>query len=105
MTCACQFFSPCPSTNTTSTSQVLCECGHKPCYHLATRNYTVYRQELEALTKKVFTLEQDVRQLKGAGRAFESRSVGFVIGGERDRGLGIEGRRGRGQDFYNFRGN
>ena len=61
MTCACQGYS---QDLITPNAQALCDCGHKPCYHLATRSQTVYREELEGLTKKVFIMEQDVKRMR-----------------------------------------
>jgi len=61
MTCACQGYS---QDMVTPTVHALCDCGHKPCYHLATRSQTVYREELEGLTKKVYIMEQDVKRMR-----------------------------------------
>jgi hypothetical protein len=61
MQCACQGYS---EDTTIPNAKALCECGHKPCYHLATRSQTVYREELEALTKKVYKMEQDVKRMR-----------------------------------------
>ncbi|KAE9366835.1 hypothetical protein N431DRAFT_471868 [Stipitochalara longipes BDJ] len=61
MTCACQGYS---QDVVTPNAHALCGCGHKPCYHLATRSQTVYREEVEALTKKVYLMEQDVKRMR-----------------------------------------
>ncbi|PMD33871.1 hypothetical protein L207DRAFT_589423 [Hyaloscypha variabilis F] len=61
MTCACQGYT---LDVVTPNAHALCDCGHKPCYHLATRSQTVYREELETLTKKVFLMEQDVKRMR-----------------------------------------
>jgi len=82
MTCACQGFS-----QDISAHHAVCDCGHKPCYHLATRSQTVYRQELEALTKKVYIMEQDVRRMRLRSGGMSSRTE------DRDRAaLGYRGR-------------
>lgn len=92
MQCACQGYSE-DTTTSTPNIKALCHCGHKPCYHLATRSHTVYREELEALTKKVYRMEQDVKRMRlrsgggGAGAGMMNRGFGF--GEQREREMAM----------------
>jgi hypothetical protein len=73
MQCACQGYI---QDITTPNVRALCDCGHKPCYHLATRSQTVYRQELEALTKKVYSMEHDLKRLRLRNGGMPTRAFG-----------------------------
>jgi hypothetical protein len=73
MTCACQGYS---QDTITPNAHALCDCGHKPCYHLATRSQTVYREELESITKKVYIMEQDVKRMRLRNGGLLNRSFG-----------------------------
>lgn len=87
MQCACQGYS---EDTTTPNAKALCDCGHKPCYHLATRSQTVYREELEALTKKVYKMEQDVKRMRLRNGGMLNRPFG-----PEDREMAPPGFRGR----------
>jgi hypothetical protein len=94
MQCACQGYSE-DTTTSTPNIKALCHCGHKPCYHLATRSQTVYREELEALTKKVYMIEQDVKRMRlrsgsgGGGAGMMNRGFGFGFGEQREREMAM----------------
>jgi hypothetical protein len=90
MQCACQGYSE-DTTTSTPNIKALCHCGHKPCYHLATRSQTVYREELEALTKKVYRMEQDVKRmrLRSAGGGAGMMNRGFGFGDQREREMAM----------------
>jgi hypothetical protein len=88
MQCACQGYSE-DTTTSTPNIKALCHCGHKPCYHLATRSQTVYREELEALTKKVYIMEQDVKRMRMRGGGAGMMNRGFGFGEQREREMAM----------------